>query len=480
MMKSVWYVAVCFCTAYTYVCVCVCVCVYGVCACMCVCACQLVEKAIEHNTKVFLLFADLCKAYDSVPRSAMWSALQKYGVPDVTVDLVRGLHEHMEAKVSVAGESAWIQVSNGLRQGCVLAPTLFLLYFNMVMLCWRARCAGLGVKLLYKCGGKLVGERTRAPMSSLVTELCFADDAVITASTREDITKATVELQQVTAECGLTISFPKTKLMVAGRGIIESDVAPLCIGSSVVDTVPSFRYLGSVVESHGGVMLDLDDKIARASRAFGALQKPVFRDGSLSLVTKKVVYQAVVLGVLLYAAETWPAKQRDIRRLEGFHHRCLRSILGIGRMQQRLQHISNEKVRQWFGMPTSLEVTIACRRLQWLGHVARMEDSRLPKQFLFGWLSHPRPAHGVKLRWRDKVRRDLKTFHINENTWYALAHDRQSWLLQYTRGASQVPLQLQHNLLVCSVCTRSFRRPQDMARHNCDSVRSRLAAARNV
>ena len=91
----------------------------------------------------------------------------------------------------------------------------------------RARCAGLGVKLLYKCGGKLIGERTKAPMSSLVTELCFADDAVITASTREGITKATVEMQQVTAECGLTICFPKTKLMVAGRGIIESDVAPL-------------------------------------------------------------------------------------------------------------------------------------------------------------------------------------------------------------------------------------------------------------
>ena len=127
-------------------------------------------------------------------------------------------------------------------------------------------------------------------MSSLVTELCFADDAVITASTREDITKATVELHQVTAECGLTISFPKTKLMVTGRGIIESDVAPLCIGNSIVDTVPSFRYLGSVVESHGGVMLDFDDKIARASRAFGALQKPVFQDGSLLLVTKKVVY----------------------------------------------------------------------------------------------------------------------------------------------------------------------------------------------
>ena len=39
----------------------------------------------------------------------------------------------------------------------------------------------------------------------------------------------------------------------------------VCIGSSVVDMVPSFRYLGFVVESHGGVMLDLDNKIARAS-----------------------------------------------------------------------------------------------------------------------------------------------------------------------------------------------------------------------
>ena len=36
------------------------------------------------------------------------------------------------------------------------------------------------MKLLYKCNGKLVGERTRTPKLSLLTELCFADNAVIT------------------------------------------------------------------------------------------------------------------------------------------------------------------------------------------------------------------------------------------------------------------------------------------------------------
>ena len=59
------------------------------------------------------------------------------------------------------------------------------------------------MKLLYKCSGKLVGKRTnyKAHKSFLLTELCFTDDAVITASTREDIIKATMELKQDTTEC---------------------------------------------------------------------------------------------------------------------------------------------------------------------------------------------------------------------------------------------------------------------------------------
>ena len=57
------------------------------CVDMIFCVRQLVEKAIEHNTKLFLLFVDLHKANDSVPREALWCALQKYGVPDVMIDL---------------------------------------------------------------------------------------------------------------------------------------------------------------------------------------------------------------------------------------------------------------------------------------------------------------------------------------------------------------------------------------------------------
>ena len=57
------------------------------CAYIIFCVHQMVEKVIEYNTKIFLLFVDLQKAYNSVPRSAIWLVMQKYGIPGVMLDL---------------------------------------------------------------------------------------------------------------------------------------------------------------------------------------------------------------------------------------------------------------------------------------------------------------------------------------------------------------------------------------------------------
>ena len=51
------------------------------CTDMIFCVRQLIEKAREHNTKLYLLFVDLRKAYDSVPRQALWVTLKKFGIP---------------------------------------------------------------------------------------------------------------------------------------------------------------------------------------------------------------------------------------------------------------------------------------------------------------------------------------------------------------------------------------------------------------
>ena len=65
---------------------------------------QLVDKANEHCSKLFLLFIDLKKAYDSVPRKIMWRALEKLRVPHTLIDLVWSFHEGMKACVLVNEE----------------------------------------------------------------------------------------------------------------------------------------------------------------------------------------------------------------------------------------------------------------------------------------------------------------------------------------------------------------------------------------
>ena len=86
---------------------------------------QLLEKSREHDDTLFILFVDLRKAYNSVPREAMWRVFEKYGVPSNMLSVVRSFYEGKTAVVTV-GDSTTnnIEVTNGLRQGCILAPIL--------------------------------------------------------------------------------------------------------------------------------------------------------------------------------------------------------------------------------------------------------------------------------------------------------------------------------------------------------------------
>ena len=147
---------------------------------------QLVEKSIEHRSKQFIIFVDPKKAYDTVPRAALWCALKKLGVPDLIIDIVWSLHEGMKVQVRVNGEmSEKINVENGLRQGCTLAPVLFNLYACLVVERWRSRVSevdGGGTYLRFKFDQKLFRRSTKNAQESQLTDGQFADDGALLAT----------------------------------------------------------------------------------------------------------------------------------------------------------------------------------------------------------------------------------------------------------------------------------------------------------
>ena len=95
------------------------------------------------------------------------------------------------------------------------------------------------------------------------------------------------------------------------------------------------------------------------------------------------VHSTVVLSTLLYGRETWAIKAVDFRRLAAFHHRCVRLLLDIPRATEWQEHISNTTLLERAKVQP-IEEILKTRRLRWLGHVAQMDNSRMPKCILFG------------------------------------------------------------------------------------------------
>ena len=72
---------------------------------------------------------DLCRPYqtfDTVSREGLWKIMAKFGCPAKVKAMVRQFHDGMLARVQNDGEfSDPFPVTYGVKQGCVLASTLF-------------------------------------------------------------------------------------------------------------------------------------------------------------------------------------------------------------------------------------------------------------------------------------------------------------------------------------------------------------------
>ena len=107
--------------------------------------------------------------------------------------------------------------------------------------------------------------------ATLVSDVEYADDAAFVTHNREHSVLALSVFFDVAAEFGLTLSIPMTKFVVAGVGVSPDDLADIPLGDGVVQAVPSFVYLGSVVTPDCRSSDDITRRLSLASRALGSL-----------------------------------------------------------------------------------------------------------------------------------------------------------------------------------------------------------------
>nr|VZI50399.1 unnamed protein product [Spirometra erinaceieuropaei] len=142
-----------------------------------------IEKRQEMRTHLYSTLVDLMKVFDTVKRERLWKIMQKFGCPERFTQMVRQLHDGMMARVTNNGAvSEAFAVTNGVKQRCVLAPTLFSLMFS-VMLMDAYRDERPGIRIAYRTEGHLLNQRLMKFQSRVSTttvhKLLFADDCAL-------------------------------------------------------------------------------------------------------------------------------------------------------------------------------------------------------------------------------------------------------------------------------------------------------------
>ena len=94
----------------------------------------IIKKAREFQKNVYFCFIDYTTAFDCVDHNKLWKILQEMGIPDHLTCLLRNLYAGQEATDRTGHRTThWLQIGNGVRQGCILSPCLFNLYAEYIM-----------------------------------------------------------------------------------------------------------------------------------------------------------------------------------------------------------------------------------------------------------------------------------------------------------------------------------------------------------
>ena len=173
---------------------------------------------------------------------------------------------------------------------------------------------------------------------------------------------------------------------------------------TLMHEVTSLQYLGAVMDGHGRSDSEVSRKLGTAKGDFRVLSK-VWRHANVPLKQKLHYFESLIISRLLYGLSSMWMVTAQLRRIDGFYARCLRTILRIP--PSYYSRVSNATVFTRAAV-RPLSEQLLQKQFALLGKVARSPDHSLLRQdtFIPGTLQ---PQIGRYVRKRGRPRQDWTT-----------------------------------------------------------------------
>ena len=289
-----------------------------------------------------MLTVDLAQAFDRMPRSKLYQGLCRLQLPQDLIHILMAWHSSIHYHIHHHQNTSSFRASQGIRQGCSVAPLLWLVFTHEV-------CCALADK---------VGEHTLLRILTMFADDFLLADSFTSLAELEHLLDIIAVLFKTLEAFGMQVSAQKSKAILVLRGTLRNSVHKKFVrpdpsgegmalrmhtsgGVLNVPLTDCFTYLGARVSYSHFERQTLEWRLSKGEAAFQRLGKVLKGRHHLTAHQRLRLWQACVWTTTQYGLIASGLPPAGIQRLETFVVRQLRAVL---RLPAHITRTTNEEV----------------------------------------------------------------------------------------------------------------------------------------
>lgn len=278
---------------------------------------SLCEILRHSKQKLYCIFIDFSKAFDSISRVNLWQKLLNTNpvIDGKFLRVINNMYNNIKSCVSKENEvSSFFSCDIGVRQGENLSPVLFSLYLNDLEQYLESLNNEGGIKL------ETINDNGIQTFMKILV-LLYADDTILISDNPEKLQNTLNDFVNYCKQWGLNINKSKTKALTFGSRSLNP--AHFTIDGSAIENVACYKYLGLMFSKTGSFLTARKQLAEQANKALHFLYQRISNlDLPIDLILK--LFDNTIIPILTYSSEIWGYEDNKI--LERVHCEFLRKI----------------------------------------------------------------------------------------------------------------------------------------------------------
>ena len=279
-------------------------------SCDAILAMNLLNEANE-STETFTATLDLSKAYNRVNRSKLWNKLAQLNTPKYIIDSIKSTYENHTETYKIGGETTTPEPhTQGLKQGSVLSPILFIIYVNETLS--NIQKLNWGVCAPHANHANVAG-------------LMFVDDLHIISNSMSGLLAIIEAIIEECSKQGIIINLNKSKILLNESQATQN--ADLLKNHEILkcfEIQNTGIYLGAHIQSGApNTYAHIQKRMSKAHAAISEMKLRGFKIQTLGRKTINKIITSIIIPILTYGLEAFPVSTLNYKYLDNFVSKAL-------------------------------------------------------------------------------------------------------------------------------------------------------------